>query len=195
MGGRLLAREADARGGEMVWDPKPERSPEQPASAAQPASQPAAPVAEAPSAPSPRRSDAATTFLDASTAFEGVIRSSEPLRLDGRVKGEIHCEHSVVIGESARVEASIHAETVVLAGRVRGEVHAARKITLAAMARIVGNLITPAIVIEEGAELEGRIQIGARMQAPAQPEKRAAGDRPRDARPAAPSATSPPPTA
>jgi hypothetical protein len=36
--------------------------------------------------------DGTGTYLDASTAFEGVIRSSEPMRIDGRVKGEIHCE-------------------------------------------------------------------------------------------------------
>jgi hypothetical protein len=62
---------------------------------------------------------------------------------------------------------------------------------------MVGDLTTPGIVIEEGAELVGRIQIGARLPASeAQPEKKAAApDRPRDTRPAPPSATPPPPTA
>ncbi len=171
---------------------KPERAPEQPVSAGQQPLQPSAPAA-APLAPAaPRTPSAVSTFLDASTVFEGVIRSSEPLRIDGRVKGEIHCEHSVVIGESAQIEATIRADTVVIAGEVRGDVHAARKLTLAATARMVGELTTPGIVIEEGAELVGQIQIGARL--PTQPEKNAASaDRSRDNRPAP--ATSPPPTA
>lgn len=176
----------------------PERAPEQPVSAGQQPPQPSAPAAAAPLAPAPPpRSSAASTFLDASSAFEGVIHSSEPLRLDGRVKGEIHCEHSVAIGESAHIEATIRADAVVIAGEVRGEVHAARKITLAATARMVGELTTPGIVIEEGAELVGRIQIGARLEtSEPQPEKKAASaDRPRDNRPAPPSATPPPPTA
>src|SRR5262245_12416572 len=105
-----------------------ERAPEEPAPAERPAPQPT-PAAPPPAPRSPRSSDV-STFLDASTAFEGVIHSREPLRLDGRVKGEIHCEDSVVIGESARIDATIRAGAVVIAGEVRGEVHAARKITL-----------------------------------------------------------------
>jgi len=170
---------------------KPERAPEQHVSAGQQRLQPAAAAAPAP-APPPR-SSAASTFLDASSVFEGVIHSSEPLRLDGRVKGEIHCEHSVAIGESAHIEATIRADAVVIAGEVRGEVHATHKITLAATARMVGELTTPGIVIEEGAELVGRIQIGARPTS--EPEMKAASaDRPRDNLPAPPSVTPPPPT-
>jgi len=175
---------------------KPERAPEQPVSAGHQPPQPSAPAAAAPPEPSaPPRSGAASTFLDASSVFEGVIHSSEPLRLDGRVIGEIHCEHSVAIGESARIEATIRADTVVIAGEVRGEVHAARKITLAATARMVGELTTPGIVIEEGAELVGRIQIGRLPTSEPQLEKKAASaDPPRDNR-SAPPPTPTPPTA
>ena len=181
-----------------LWDTdsKPERAPEQPVSARDQAPQASAPAAAVPPAPAPpSRASAASSFLDASCAFEGVIRSSEPLRLDGRVKGEIHCEHSVAIGKSAQIEATIRADTIVIAGEVRGEVHAARKITLAATARMVGELTTPGIVIEEGAELVGRIQIG-RQPSESRPEKKAASaDQPSDTRPAPPSANPPPPTA
>ena len=160
----------------MAWDtvPSSERPPEQPVSSGQPA---------------PPRSTG--SFLDASSAFEGVIHSAEPLRLDGRVKGEIHCKDTVVIGESARIEATIRAEVVAVSGEVRGEVHASRKITLGATARMVGNLTTPAIAIEEGAELVGRAQIGApRPKSDAQPvEPR------RETRPAKTSTPPPPPTA
>ena len=61
------------------------------------------------------------------------------------MKGEIHCKDTVVIGESARIEATIRADVVAVAGEVRGQVHASRKITLGATARMVGDLTTPAI--------------------------------------------------
>ena len=137
------------------------------------------------------------TFLDASSAFEGVIHSNEPLRLDGRVKGEIHCTDTVVIGESACIEATIRADVVAVAGEVRGEIHAARKIMLGATARIVGDLTTPAIAIEEGAELVGRAQIGGTPpRSELQAERNAApADPRRESPPAKPSTTPPPPTA
>jgi|SRR5262249_52645348 len=170
----------------------PDWTPEQRPPAEQPSLQSPATAAAA----APPRSSAPSTFLDASISFEGVIHGREPLRIDGRVKGEIHCEHSVLIGESARIDATIHADAVVIAGEVRGEIHAARKITLAATARMVGDLTTPGIVIEEGAQLAGRIQIGALPAPSEQPEKKATpGDRARDTRSATPSATPAPPTA
>src|SRR5262249_29364645 len=128
---------------------RPERAPDQPIPVAETPLPPAS-AAAAPPSPAPPRASAASTFLDASSAFEGVIRSGESLRLDGRVKGEIHCEDSVVIGESARIEAKVRADAVAIAGEVRGEVHAAREITLTATARMIGELTTPAIAIEEG---------------------------------------------
>ena len=134
---------------------------------------------------------AGETVLDSTSAFEGVIRSGEPLRLDGRVKGEIHCEDGVVIGQSAHIEATIRADAVTIAGEVQGSVHAARKITLTGTARVVGDLTTPAIAIEEGAELVGRAQIGAR---PTKSERTSPADPPRDSRPAKPSIPPAPPT-
>ena len=171
----------------MAGEPvsRSERSPEPVSSG------PPAPPARAPAPqPAPPRANT-STFLDASSVFEGVIHSDEPLRLDGRVKGEIHCKGTVVIGESARIEATIRAEVVAVAGVVRGEVHASRKITLGATARMVGDLTTPAIAIEEGAELVGRAQIGTALPKSAAP----AVDSRRDTRTAKASTPPPPPTA
>ena len=104
---------------------------------------------------------APATFLDASTNFSGKLKCNESLRIDGRVEGEVHCDHKVVIGEPGVVNASIEADSVVIAGQVTGDINARSKITLDKTARVTGNLCTPGIVIQEGAKLEGRIMIGS----------------------------------
>lgn len=123
------------------------------------------PVAAMETPPAPRapatRSPAPATFLDASTRFEGTLRCTESLRIDGSVEGEVHCDHGVAIGEPARVQASIDADSVVIAGEVKGDITARSKITLERSARVTGDLCTPGIVIQEGAKLEGRIMIGS----------------------------------
>ena len=106
------------------------------------------------------RSVAPVTSVDVSTRLTGKIVCKETLRIDGRVKGEVRCEKTVIIGEQASVEASIDAESVIIFGEVKGDVAAKRKITLERTARMTGNLATPGIVIEEGAKLKGRIVIG-----------------------------------
>ena len=145
-------------------------------------SRPAAP----PVAPRPARSVSPATSIDAGSELEGTLRCRETLRIDGRIKGEVHCEKNVIIGEAATVLASVDAAEVTIAGEVRGDISASRKITLEPTARVIGDLCTPGIVIEEGAKLEGRIMIGSE-------EKAAQQQQPRSKAPAAPAKA--PPTA
>ena len=107
------------------------------------------------------RTVAPATSIDATTIITGKIRCKETLRIDGVLKGEVHCERTVIIGEQAKVDADIEADSVIVFGEVKGNVSAKRKITLEQTARMTGDLATPGIVIEEGAKLKGRIVIGA----------------------------------
>ena len=118
------------------------------------------------------RSVAPVTSIDATTQLTGKIHCKETIRIDGRLKGEVRCDKSVIIGEEGKLDATIEADEVVVSGTVKGNIAAKRKITLKETARVTGDLATPGIVIEEGAKLEGRIVIGAEA-VEAQPAKRA----------------------
>jgi cytoskeletal protein CcmA (bactofilin family) len=89
------------------------------------------------------------------------LRCQETVRIDGKLKGKLYCDKSVIVGQSAVVEADVQGDEVIISGSVAGNIVAGRKITLSKTARVVGNLTTPGIVIEEGAKLEGRIMIGS----------------------------------
>jgi len=125
-----------------------------------------------------------TTYLGPATTITGELRCGESLRIDGNLKGEVHCDQLLTVGEKGSIHAAIEGDTVVIAGEVQGDIKARRKITLESTARVTGDLTTPGIVIQEGARLEGRIMIGgapppdaAQMPAPKPrtPEKAAAG--------------------
>jgi cytoskeletal protein CcmA (bactofilin family) len=148
-----------------------------------PESQPV--VTTRPAAASP----AHTSYLGPSFTISGELRCGESLRIDGKVKGEVHCENQITIGEKGSVHASIDGDIVVIAGEVQGDIKASRKITLESTARVTGDLSTPGIVIQEGARLEGRIMIGGEAKPEAAP---AAESRPRvQEKPAAPPAQAP----
>lgn len=118
-----------------------------------------------PTPPTPvRRTVGPATCIDANSELDGKLRCKDTIRVDGRVKGEIRSERSVILGESARVQGRIHGDSVLVAGEVKGDIMADRKITLERTARVTGDLATPGIVIEEGAKLEGRITIGSEIQ-------------------------------
>ena len=64
-------------------------------------------------------------------------------------------EHTLVVGESARVEADIDCGTVSIRGSVTGRVQGRERIEVLAGARVQGSLVSPKLVIEEGAFFQG----------------------------------------
>ena len=54
------------------------------------------------------RSVAPATSVDANTRITGKIICKETLRIDGRVKGEVRCDKTVIIGEQAFPERLSH---------------------------------------------------------------------------------------
>jgi cytoskeletal protein CcmA (bactofilin family) len=154
-------------------------------------------TSEGPALPAPSsrppRTVAPSTSIDATSVLEGTLRCKETIRIDGHLKGELICDKTVIVGEGAKVHANIVADRVQVSGEVRGDITARSKLTMDRTARVTGNLVTPGVVIEEGAKLEGRLVIGSdamRSPEPAQvePVRRAA----KPARPA-PMAAAPPP--
>ncbi len=127
------------------------------------------------------RTVAPPTSIDASTHFTGELRCQETVRIDGKLKGALYCDKSVIVGQAAIIEAEIQGDEVIIAGSVNGNILARRKITLSKTARVVGDLTTAGIVIEEGAVLDGRIMIGASdsaLRKSAQTQKSAADTAP-----------------
>jgi len=160
-------------------------------SAATPQASPQLSPQPPPAAPVVPRSAGVATFMDVSTEFTGQVHAKDSLRIDGRMSGEIRCDHTLVVGETAVVQAAIDADSVVIAGEVRGDICARRKITLERTAIVKGDLTTPGIVIEEGAKLSGRIVIGSEAEAAAdakaaQPLKKAGAPKPNEASPPQP---------
>jgi cytoskeletal protein CcmA (bactofilin family) len=94
-------------------------------------------------------------FMDQGTEVVGELRFRETFRVDGRLKGKIFSDKTVIIGESAQVEADIDCGVVSIRGTVTGSVHGRDKIELLAGSKVYGRLSSPKLVIEEGAFFQG----------------------------------------
>jgi cytoskeletal protein CcmA (bactofilin family) len=94
-------------------------------------------------------------FMDQGTEVIGELRFRETFRVDGRVKGKIVSEKTVIIGETAQIEADIDCGVVSIRGTVTGQVQGREKIELLAGSRVYGRLCSPRLIIEEGAFFQG----------------------------------------
>ena len=111
----------------------------------------------APSFPTTSSGSGLTAFIDRGSEFEGKLSFKDTVRIDGRFVGEISSENTLIVGESGEIEAKIRSQVVEVSGVVTGDVVAARKLILHKTARLEGNVETAALVVEEGASLNGRL--------------------------------------
>src|SRR6266542_3585301 len=89
-----------------------------------------------------------TTLLGRGATFEGKLTFDGTVRIDGRFKGEVFSDDTLVIGEGAHVEAEIDVGEVIIQGYVVGNVTARRVIEIHAPGRVKGDLHTPTLQVD-----------------------------------------------
>ena len=99
-------------------------------------------------------------FLDEGTELSGELRFRDVLRVDGRVKGRIVSDKTLIIGETGQVDAEIDCGVVSIRGRVTGQVHGRERIELLSGCRVQATLVSPKLVIEDGAFFQGDCRMG-----------------------------------
>ena len=97
-----------------------------------------------------------TTLLGRGATFEGKLTFEGTVRIDGRFKGEVFTDDTLVIGEGAIVEAQIDVGEVIIQGTVIGNITAKRSIEIHAPGRVKGDIHTPSLQIDKGVIFEGR---------------------------------------
>jgi cytoskeletal protein CcmA (bactofilin family) len=101
-------------------------------------------------------------FMDEGTEFHGELRFRDTFRIDGRLKGRIVSDNTLIVGESAQVEAEIDCGVVSIRGTVSGRVQGRQRIELLAGSRVQATLVSPKLLIEEGAFFQGDCEMAPR---------------------------------
>jgi cytoskeletal protein CcmA (bactofilin family) len=110
-------------------------------------------------------------FMDQGTEFEGELRFKDTFRIDGSVKGRIVSDNTLIVGESGRVDAEIVCGVVSIRGTVSGSVHGRERIELLAGSRVQATLVSPKLLIEDGAFFQGQCDMTQKDGAPARAAK------------------------
>ena len=101
-----------------------------------------------------------TGWLGSSLRVKGDITGTEDLLIDGSVEGLIELDaRKLTVGKTAKLSADINARDVVVYGYVKGNVRAKGRIEIRKDGSVIGNLTTAQIMIEDGADFKGSIEI------------------------------------
>jgi cytoskeletal protein CcmA (bactofilin family) len=98
-------------------------------------------------------------LLGKGSEFEGKLVFEGTVRVDGRFKGEIISEGTLMLGDNAQFEGEIRVKRAIVSGELTGDIHAENRLELHAPARVKGNITTANLVVQEGVRFDGNCQM------------------------------------
>ena len=106
----------------------------------------------------------AETVLDKGAEFEGKLTFEGKVQINGKFRGEIFSEGVLLIGEGAEVDARIEIDTIIIQGNVTGNILAKTRIEMHPPAVVKGDIVSPGLVVSEGAVFEGNCSMGREVK-------------------------------
>lgn len=86
------------------------------------------------------------------TVVEGTVRCDSDLRVDGTIKGKLHCKAKVIIGPTGSVEGEITCQNAVIEGRFKGILHVSELLNVRETAEVDGEISTNKLLVQSGAK-------------------------------------------
>ncbi len=98
-----------------------------------------------------------STVITAGTRIRGRVNGTGDLTVRGDVEGELHLRGQLVIAEGGRVVSDIDADGLRVSGELEGNVRVSGDVMIHAGAKVRGDLAGASVTLEEGADLDGRL--------------------------------------
>lgn len=136
--------------------------------------------AAAPPAPVSRPATAGAVATIGRTIFiKGELSGDEDVVIAGQFEGAIDLpNHSLTVVEGGQVRADVKTHVVVIQGEVTGDVEGVEKVVIVRTGRMQGNIKSPRVILEDGAQFKGNIDMDPPQPATpkAAPMRRAANE-------------------
>lgn len=101
-----------------------------------------------------------TCIIAKGTVITGKVITTENIRIDGIIKGELRCDKKVVMDAGGLVEGNIYAGESTIKGKVEGTVTVNNTLHLLDSSFIKGDIKAKKLHVEEGARYDGQCKIG-----------------------------------
>ncbi|MFN5889885.1 MAG: polymer-forming cytoskeletal protein [Bacteroidota bacterium] len=105
---------------------------------------------------SPASTQGILNIIGQGTKLTGDLSSNGDIRIDGAIEGQIKVSQRLVIGNTGKVLGNIESEFATVAGHIKGNVVVKQVLELKPSARIDGDIIAGKVIIEAGAQFNGR---------------------------------------
>lgn len=101
------------------------------------------------------------------TRITGDLTSNGDFRVDGAIEGNVKVSQRLVIGGTGKILGNIESDSATVAGHIKGNITVKNVLELKPSAKIDGDIITNKMVIEAGAQFNGRCTMNVAVSVPA----------------------------
>ena len=108
-------------------------------------------------------------MIGVGTTIEGSISSSENIRFDGNLIGNLNTKGKVFIGQSGTIKGEIRCKNCEIEGVVDGKVVVEELLSLRSMSKLYGEIKTGKLAIEPGATFTGKCDMGGKKEVNTEP--------------------------
>jgi cytoskeletal protein CcmA (bactofilin family) len=103
-----------------------------------------------------------------SIIIKGDLTGDEDLEIEGQVEGRIQLpQNQVTIGANGIIKAEINAKSIVIVGKVTGNLIASERLEIQSSGHVVGDIQAPRLLIQEGAVVNGSVEMTKQVGATA----------------------------
>jgi cytoskeletal protein CcmA (bactofilin family) len=110
--------------------------------------------------------DKISGFFNQESEFNGELFFKGSFRIEGHFKGKINSESMLIVGEKGKIEADIKVGSLINNGEIKGNIQASEKVEINSKGRVIGTIVSPKLVIEEGAYLDANCQTSDKVKEP-----------------------------
>ena len=108
-------------------------------------------------------------MIGVGTTIEGSITSSENIRFDGNLIGNLNTKGKVFVGQTGKVTGEIRCKNCEVEGVVDGKVVVEELLSLRSMSKLYGEIKTGKLAIEPGATFTGKCDMGGKRELNTEP--------------------------
>ncbi|MHB8577131.1 MAG: bactofilin family protein [Dehalococcoidia bacterium] len=99
------------------------------------------------------------SVIDRDSTFSGNFHSPRDLRIEGEYEGEIQCDGTLTVADSARVSGTVHAGNVSVSGVLQGQIDCSGRFEIHETGQVSARVVAGTVVIREGAFYEGEMRM------------------------------------
>ena len=101
-----------------------------------------------------------TCFIAEGTVINGEFRTTANVRVDGVIRGNVHCDGRVIMGKKGSIKGDITTSSTAIEGNFEGNIVVKENLHLLSTANVLGTFKAGTAIVDEGAILNGECHFG-----------------------------------